>query len=449
MRSVSLAPARAMRRSIRSPQHTFQLRQTPFCIQPFFIAPVLPGETMKNLLLQARAVSDPIRQPLVGWWLEYYFFYVKHRDLSEREEFVQMMLDPTWTIANVDTAAADVLTYFAGNGINWTKKCLDEVVRWYFRDEEDAGTTFELDGLPIASLGQNTWLDSVMLESIMDANEPSITVGVDDVITASEIDQTMRQYQFLKANNMVQMSYEDYLKTYGIRAPLTEDPHKPELVRFIREWTYPTNTVEPTTGRPTSALSWSVAERADKDRFFSEPGFLFGVSVVRPKVYMANQIGSAVWFMNNAYTWLPAVLRDDPATSIQVVDGSVVSPLTIASANFAVDVRDILIHGDQFLNFTPDASITALEAAGVTSAAGAETTAPVLPDNSVPLPSSGLLRKYLTSIDHIKQLFVPTKTADTPTWDYRYYKVRQDGIVSLQIASSEKDHTPTTPNNVN
>ena len=54
-------------RVMRRPVHTFQLRQRPFAITPFMIAPVLPGETMKNLLLQSRAVTDPIKNPLVGW----------------------------------------------------------------------------------------------------------------------------------------------------------------------------------------------------------------------------------------------------------------------------------------------------------------------------------------------------------------------------------------------
>lgn len=444
-KSVSMALSRLnpQGRGHRRPTHTFQLRQTPYCIQPFLIAPVLPGETMRNCLLQARAVSDPVRHPLVGWWLEYYIFYVKHRDLAEREEFTEMMLNPSWSDDNVDETSAEPLHYFAGNGINWVRKCLNEVVHWYFRDEAETGSTIELDGLPIASIGQNSWLDSVALESIVDASEPEITVGVDDKITASEIDQTLRTYEFLRANNLVSMSYEDYLRTYGIRVPDAEDPHRPELLRYVRQWTYPTNTVEPTTGRPTSALSWSVAERADKARFFSEPGFIFGVSVARPKVYLNNQVGNGTWFLDNAFSWLPAVLRGDPAASLKVVDGSVVSPLTIANANYVVDVRDLFLHGDQFCNFTPDIP-TPAESAG-TYVNGAETVAPQAPMAMTDLPTATLAKRYVQSLDTIKSLFQPTLTDDDPvTYAVNYYKVRQDGIVSLDVATAEhRDHTPT------
>ena len=64
----------------RHPKHTFHLFTRPYQIQPFLIAPVLAGETMKNLLLQARVVTDPVQNRLIGWWQEYYFFYVKARD---------------------------------------------------------------------------------------------------------------------------------------------------------------------------------------------------------------------------------------------------------------------------------------------------------------------------------------------------------------------------------
>jgi len=53
-------------RKLRAPQHHWSLRHVPFALQPFCIAPVLPGETMKNALLQARAVTMPIKSPLVG-----------------------------------------------------------------------------------------------------------------------------------------------------------------------------------------------------------------------------------------------------------------------------------------------------------------------------------------------------------------------------------------------
>ena len=134
----------------RSPRHTFQLRHKPFCIQPFMLAPVLPGETMKSLLLQARAVTAPIANPLIGWWLEYYFFYVKHRDLDGRDDFSEMMLDLEKDMSSYHSSASAV-HYHMANRINWSQLCLKRVTEEYFRTEDEVWNTHAIDGLPPAN----------------------------------------------------------------------------------------------------------------------------------------------------------------------------------------------------------------------------------------------------------------------------------------------------------
>ena len=68
----------------RRPQHRFNLKTKPYGLYPFMVAPVLPGESLKSLMLQTQCWSDPLAAGVmknIGWWSEYYFFYVKHRDL--------------------------------------------------------------------------------------------------------------------------------------------------------------------------------------------------------------------------------------------------------------------------------------------------------------------------------------------------------------------------------
>src|SRR3546814_10510072 len=104
------------------------------------------------------------------------------------------------------------------------------------------------------------------------------------------------QWEAMRSMQLTASTFEDWVKTFGVRVPKAEaeESHRPELLRYIREWSYPSNTINPADGTPSSAVSWSVAERADKDRFFSEPGFLFGCAVARPKVYFSKQkIGRA------------------------------------------------------------------------------------------------------------------------------------------------------------
>lgn len=416
MATVSTATAyQGMRRRLRHPRHSFNIKAKPYAIQPFMIAPVLPGETMKNLLMQARVQSDPIKSSLVGWWLDYIYVYVKHRDLDKRDDFTEMMLDPNWSSAGrgVTAAAASVPLYTYSGGMDWVKLCLEKVVDDHFRNEGEAWDDFKLaDGTPLAGLNQESYLNSLMLGSVQDDGEVNITVGEDDAIGASEIDKALQQWQLLRMHNLTEMSYEDYLRTFGVRSAAVE-LHKSEIIRVVREWSYPGNTIDPATGAPSSSVGWSIQERADKDRYFKEPGFIFGVTVARPKVYLSGLKGAGVGMLEGALPWLPAVLQQDANISLrEFAEGS--GPATgIAGTgdSYWIDVRDLFIYGDQFVNHA-DAGFA----------------------NSVAIPSAAANHRYVTEAI-IDGLFV-SETGGS---------IKQDGICSLSIAGRQTDTTPGTP----
>lgn len=406
--NVQMFPQMPARRP-RRPVHPFQLRSKPWTIQPFLIAPVLPGETMQNLLLQARVVTDPLLNPLIGWWKEYYFFYVKHRDLQGRADFTEMMLDPSYSLATYNEAA-NVKYYHATSTISWVKECLETVVLEYFRHEGEAWDVVTIDGMPAASIAQETWLDSVQNDASFVAEDINVDLDASGTIFTSEVERAMQQWHAMTAHGLINMSYEDYLRSYGIRAPDTE-VHVPELLRFVREWTYPTNTVDPSTGSPSSACSWSIRERADKARFFQEPGFVFGVTTTRPKVYLSNQNGSVTDLLTDAYTWLPAVMLNDFRTSMKQV-AATTPPLSSNTDAYWVDLRDLFLYGEQFVNF----SLAATDA------------------GMVAMPTAALQKRY------------PTEAMADALWSDQVTPlelVREDGVVSMQIQSHQMDQTPT------
>lgn len=393
-------------RKLRRPTHSFHLRQRPWQIQPCMIAPVWPGETLKNLLLQARVVSDPIVNPLVGWWFETYFFYVKLRDLAARDTLTAMLVTNASSAAL--NAAANAATYHAGGSPDYTKLALDRVVETYFRDEDEAVLAGAIDGLPTAQIGTPHFLDSAILDSqVADTGEeqPGENTVVPPHMTA--FSDHYAHWEAMRSMQLTAVDFEDWLKTFGLSVPKDEeDPHMPELIRYIRQWTYPANTINAADGTPSSALSWSIAERADKDRFFSEPGFIIGMTVARPKVYFQKQKGAGVGMMNDAYSWLPAVLQNEPYTSLKKFLGTE-GPLqgNTAAAAYWVDLRDLAIHGDQFVNFTPDATMS-----------------------SVALPATNLQRRFATAADADALFKVAANN-----------KIRSDGRVDLSILSRLED----------
>lgn len=150
-------------RKMRNPQHSFSLSSRPWRMDPFMIAPVLPGETLKNLLLQYRAVSSRLKSPLVGWWSESYIFYVKHRDLtSQASVLTNMHLDATTDVSTLRGAGSSLGRYHAANAMDYVNFCLQRVTEEYFREEEDGAWNANLlDGLPMVCIGKNTGLESL------------------------------------------------------------------------------------------------------------------------------------------------------------------------------------------------------------------------------------------------------------------------------------------------
>lgn len=395
-------------RRYRRPQYPFYMKQRPWEVVPFLLAPVLPGETMKDALFQSRVVTDPIKNRLVGWWTEYYFFYVRLRDLAGAADFEQMMLDPDKDMTAHMTAAS--APYFHNGSINWRKMATDKIVEHYFRaDDETLVQDAGFDYLH-ASIDQTSVLDSAIRDAdfIGDA-DLNVNLNADANIMASEVDKAMRMWQFARTNELTDMDFDDYLRTFGIKvAPAESD--KPELLRFVRDWQYPSNTVDPTNGAAVSAVSWSVRDKISKDRFFKEPGFIVGLSLCRPKIYLGTHVGSFASRMDDALAWLPAIMRDDPYTSLRKFASATNSPLSGQATDYWVDIKDLFLYGEQFTNDM--------------------TTAP-----KAALPTASLQKRYASLAD-AKGLFVGN---DVSGLQY----VRQDGVINLHILGNMTDTTPS------
>lgn len=413
MRTFMSAPPTS--RVGRYPKHAFNTREKIFQARPFMLAPVLPGETMNSMYMEARVITDPILNPIVGWKKEYFFFYVKMSDLL-KDAIKAMFVDPM----NADLtatlgAAADDNPYFtAKGGIPWSKYCMERIMVHYFRDGGEAWDSRLIDGLPQVQIKDRFWMDSLTDEKDMPEGA-NIAAATD----AGDLDRLMNAFETLRAMGLAQMSYEDFLRQHGITV---KDPTegKPELLWHMSDFQYPSNTVDPVTGTPTSAVSWVFKESQRERKFFTEPGFVFGVSLTRPKVYLGGQYGSVASHMSRAWDWMPALLQAEmPETRLKYFPAGT-GPLgdragtgTATESEYWVDMVDVFIHGDQWYD-TPGIS-----AANMRS---------VLPfwNSSEDLNEF----KYLNA-GFLAEVF---KTAAN-------CYVRQDGFVSLAIKGKQVDLT--------
>lgn len=424
-------PRRAarFRRRLRRPQHSFAVDCRPFLLRPFLVAPVLPGETMKNALMQIRAVTDPINAPLMGWWMETYLAYVPLTAMADGETFKAKLLDPEADWSSLRRSTDQAATFAQDAYIDYAGRAYDAVVARFFRNEnEPLGT--DVNGLYFTRCKAPGWMDSMVLDEAYDepdvdlsalsaaevdatggANEP---VTVTDPLMASELEAAMRQYRMARNEGLTDLSWEDWLRTYGVR---TRDPTRsePEMLRYIQSWQYPTNHVDPESGVPSSAVSWSVRERADKRRLFREPGVIIGCVNFRPKVYLTGQRGQAAHLMEGLRYWFPPELARDLYASYKNVNDSEF----LNASNVYVDVADLLLHGDQWY-----ATSSAMDTAGYW--------------NKFALPA-GDDQRFYPSTTMIDSLFVSTMDPERKF-------VHVDGVVTFNIAGREVEQSaPTFP----
>jgi hypothetical protein len=420
-------------RKTRSPQHPFYLKTLPYVLQPFLCAPVLPGETMTNLSLSSRVVTDPLSNPLIGWWKEYYFFYVKLQDLNIRNDVTTIMLNQEANLnAHTGKQTPEAPHYYgnhhtigAYNYVEWLHFCMERIVAEHFRDEDcpydDAVGRYNgmfLAQTPTEHLGQSFQRASYPAATEEDAGLlPGQVLPQYGYDVPPGMEAAHDAWLSMRASGITEATFEDYLRSFGVRVPKQEkvDLHIPEVLRYVRVWQQPSNTVDPASGGVSSACSWQVTERADKDRWFSEPGFVVGVTVARPKVYLQGMVNLGSSFMQTAYEWLPAVLRDDPYTSLRASADGGDGPFEMGQVGtdpYWWDVRDLFMYGEQFTN-TP-----------LWGEAGMNLVS--LPRN---FPDE---KKWFPSMDDMNALFKGGAAAN---------KVREDGMVSLKILSALTDQS--------
>ena len=423
---VSIAsPYKNTERTTRRPQCPFNVQSKPFQIQPVMFHPVLPGETLKSLLLQSQVWSDPLDSALksTGWWCEYNVFYIKHRDMPGYEvgsdglgkDLIDMFVSNE-SIASHQDADGNVQTYCPPGGVDFVSAALQRVVDEYFRDEGEAALDYHIDNIPLCQVygrGRSDVFDKLTLAA--DYEDHRVKLDSDDdgeIYVGDEMQRAFNEWAAAHDAGLVDMTYEDWMRTYGGRSDAGTEPdrvdfHRPEDIAYVREFTYPTNTVDPSTGVPAVAVGWRVASNLRKSFRFTEPGWILVTQTVRPKVYMGNQQGLVASMMQTRDTWLPAVLNAESTVGHLAV-GDTVGPLaSVMTANYMLSIRDLLLYGEQFVNYAP---------AGL--------------PGFMALPTAAAVRRY-AGASQVMSMFANDVTG----------RFRADGMISLNILGRQRETT--------
>lgn len=327
-------------RKNRTPNFPVAGTVKPFGLYPIFAHPVLPGETLQSMSFKHRTLSMPIKNPLVGCWAEHWLVYVKFTDLDR--DLGQSFINDT-TSSSAWDASADSARYFTKTGqVDWIRKCTERVHDAYFVNDDETPQT--IDGVRKCKLNNASWYQNMIFKPADDAVP---------TIDGQDMYQHLQGWMMLQQAQMTELTYEKYLETYGVSS-VRKNVGDPEILRFSRSWTQPTNTVEPTTGSPSSAWAWSDQIKMDKAKRFDEPGFVVMLACYRPKMFQENLPYSMIGNLWGFSDWYPSYNLEDPTAGVKTLLST--DPVFSAAAQdvgveeLLYDHRDLLSHGEQFVN---------------------------------------------------------------------------------------------------
>lgn len=380
-------------RRTRYPKHSWHIRFRPYQLQPMCIAPVSAGDTVKHLRFESRVLTDAIIDRIAGWWSEMYWFYVRFSNLDEYTAAQRMAVTENDALTGLVTAA-NSWTMHNGQGPDWLKMCMVPIVRNYFRPENGDWNDYLLDGVPGAGIVGQSWLDTITLHG-------DFTAAPSDDYSGH-----WSAYEQLRKAKLVTMDYPEYLASQGVDVPEQllqplQEKRRVELLRFTRQFSYPANTVKEDGSGTVAAVSWVTAERMDRAIYCDEPGFIVGVSLVRPKVFRKGQVACGVSVLRDSRTLAPPMLDEAPQQSLYKITGAGVGPVTkSAGVDYWLDTQGVYVLGDQFVN---DATVGPM----------------------VTLPNSTTLVKTYPASGDINGLFVDGAGSAI--------KVESDGMASFSI----------------
>lgn len=113
----------------------------------------------------------------------------------------------------------NVWSYTPPGGVDFVSACLTRIVDEFFRDEGEAAADEAIGGVPIAKIygrGQDDWSARLTWADDYEDRRTPLDVDGDGEIYVSEIERAYGEWAAMKDAGLVDMDYEDWMKTYGV-----------------------------------------------------------------------------------------------------------------------------------------------------------------------------------------------------------------------------------------
>lgn len=347
----------------------------PFGLYPLAAFPLNAGDTLENLSMSGRFISQPIKHPINGAWFEQWIAAVP---LSLINSAFFTDLAPVTTGF---TAAADQPRYFTkAGGLDLIKRAYDLVVAEYFTR---VGATPPVnDGVTMLPRMGVDWTENLMLKpSALNVSLLPMQ-GVNTALTGIDLES---ERALIESSD-----YRDWVQQFGVKDPARNDI-RPRILRYLRNWSLPQNVIDPASGSPRSAFYWSPTLKLEKRMRAPEPTIVLVLGAWRPQMFSDYLPQSYLSRMAGIKEWLPP--HNEAAWSpIQGNDPLFKAGFGVVGDNLIFDRSDIWSRGEQFINCLP---------------ADSPYPVPVSTSTGVPGGQDQMRGKYPTAAD-INALFVTT-----------------------------------------
>lgn len=355
------------KRTLRKPRGNTFTRLSPFAITPSFFHPVLPHETVQKIMYRSTVRTPLLAGQFQGSRLYNYFYFVPITRLSVFDGangIRQMLLDPDTDVSGIKTTAHDASYFSAKGSIDYLKECMKVIMEDHFRYEGEAWDHALIGDYPAIRLDSESVFHSLIKASEYDAGvDLNLDLDNDGSITMKELNAAKIAWAHQVSSGVHEMQFEDWLTTFGVRNAKEPNEDEIEHIQTNRMWATPSRLIDPTDGGVSSVCQWDVdINIKDRKKYFKVPGFLVGMQCWVPKYYFSNQTGSVAGFMNSHEAFFSPLTshvehsgyEEYPLVAGGTGNGTAEGPLSSSTTEYMLDLKDLLMYGENFFNATPE-----------------------------------------------------------------------------------------------